>query len=62
MYDKLVKKFQYYYDNVSFSQRFFDREVIESNLLKNDHDTRRIVSLLIFFKELEARFKEKIEV
>lgn len=57
----LLEKFRLYYDSVSFSSKIFDRDVIESTLEEGDAK-RRILTLLMYFKELEDRYKEKIVV
>jgi len=59
---KALEKFRLYYNSVSFSSTIFDRDVIESNLFINKGDSRRLLTLLIYFKEVEERFKEKIVV
>jgi hypothetical protein len=59
---RLLEKFRFCYDSVSFSSTIFNREIIESNLFINEGDTKRLITLLIYFKELEDRFKEKIVV
>lgn len=61
-YYKSLEKFRHHYNSVSFSSKIFSRDLIESNLFKNESDTLNIVTLLIFFKEIEDRFKEKIIV
>lgn len=61
-YCKLLKDFQILYNSVSFSSTVFNREVIESNLFRNHGDTQHLFTLLIYFKEIEDRFREKIEL
>jgi hypothetical protein len=60
-YSRSLEKFRNSYQRVSFSSKIFNRDFIEVNLFRNKFDTRYIVTLLIYFKEIENRFPGKIE-
>jgi len=60
-YEALQKTIRSYYEGAGLSRSLFDLKEIEANLFRNDYDTRRVITLMIYVRELETRFKEKIE-
>jgi hypothetical protein len=58
----LLKRYYRYWNEVSFSPVVFNPEIIESGLFKNAEDINCVLTLLMYFKEIEERYSEKIEV
>jgi hypothetical protein len=57
----LLKEYRKYYDTCSLSSAVFDSAVIESELFTNAGDLNCVITLLIYFKEIEDRFSVKIK-
>jgi hypothetical protein len=58
----LLKRYHEYSNKVSFSSDIFDSHSIESELFTNAGDINCLLTLLIYFKEIEDRFNGKIEL
>jgi hypothetical protein len=55
----LFKKSQYYYEALKHTKNIFNFNIIKRKLFKPDDDTERVLTLMIYFKEIEKRFGNK---